>query len=733
MVQYLNIIQTAKNAKLWVKLSAIVVLMILPFVSLLTLFVRDQNKIVAVTQQEREGVEYLTPLPGLINAIPKHRGLMASQTGKELVSGLRANIDSAFKQLEALDQRLGRRLQSTEKFQTLSRQWQDLRQRVDGLTPEESFEQHTQMMAQAISLLDHVADASTLVLDPEAITYYLMNLGIYVFPELIESVGIVRGTGTGVLSRQVVTLEEQARLGVLLHNVQKNVETLYRGTERIYKAAPELEKPLAALLNPVFELIDRFVTMTQEQIIKADNISLSPKEYFAQGTEVTESLDKLYTTVFKELETRLLARFQAEKSHRTQQIVLAVGLLALALALAYWVTRLITGQANALFAMFSEIGMGNYEARATVQSEDEIGQMTGLLNTMVESILTLNKTVEEERDGLQNSLMKLLEEVSEVASGDLTVQAEVTADAAGALADSFNYMILQLREVVTRVQEATLHVSSSASEIQTTAEHLADGSESQASQIVDSSAAIDEMAVSIQQVSDNAVVSANVAEQALQNAKQGAQAVQNTIEGMNRIRDQVQETSKRIKRLGERSQEIGEIVQLIGDIADRTSILALNASIQAARAGEAGRAFVVVAEEVERLADRSSAATKQIASLVNTIQSETNEAVTAMEESTREVVGGSQLADQAGQTLAEIEGVSNRLAELIQSISLASKQQARGSEGLSKAMGEISEVTQQTAAGTKQAAVSINNLAVLADDLRQSVSAFKLPSNGHRP
>jgi twitching motility protein PilJ len=265
--------------------------------------------------------------------------------------------------------------------------------------------------------------------------------------------------------------------------------------------------------------------------------------------------------------------------------------------------------------------------------------------------------------------------------------------------------------------------------MQTTAELLADGSTSQASQIIDSSAALDEMAVSIQQVSENAAMSATVAEQALANAKQGTTAVQNTIQGMQRIRNQVQETAKRIKRLGERSQEIGEIVQLIGDIADRTSILALNASIQAARAGEAGRAFVVVAEEVDRLSERASNATKKIAGLVNTIQSETNEAVTAMEESTREVVQGSRLADQAGQALGEIEGVSARLAELIQSISLASKQQARGSESLSQAMGEISEVTQQTAAGTKQAAVSINNLASLADTLRQSVSTFKLSAN----
>lgn len=415
---------------------------------------------------------------------------------------------------------------------------------------------------------------------------------------------------------------------------------------------------------------------------------------------------------------------------RSWHLGVAGVLLALALSVAYGISRLLVQQAHSIQTMCAHVEHGDYAARTTVLSHDELGEMATALNSALEHVSQLVQS-QDERDAIQASMMKLLSEISGVAEGDLRVEAEVTEDVTGALADSFNYMIHQLRSIVAQVQDATLQVSASANEIQVTAEHLAEGTTAQASQILDSSAAIDEMVVSIQQVSENAVMSAQVASQALTNAKQGTTAVHNTIEGMQRIRNQVQETSKRIKRLGERSQEISEIVQLIGDIADRTSILALNASIQAARAGEAGRAFVVVAEEVERLAERSSNATRQIAGLVSTIQSETNEAVTAMEESTREVVQGSRLADQAGQALGEIESVSTQLAELIQSISLAAKQQARGSESLSYAMGEISDVTQQTAAGSKQAAVSINNLATLADNLRESLSAFKLPANMH--
>jgi methyl-accepting chemotaxis protein len=394
---------------------------------------------------------------------------------------------------------------------------------------------------------------------------------------------------------------------------------------------------------------------------------------------------------------------------------------------AFLFARALVSQINAITALFSQIGIGNFDARAPVLSTDELGNMAHSLNAMLDNTLTLIQS-REQRETIQSSIMNLLDEVSGVAVGDLSKEATVTAEMTGAIADAFNYMIIQLRQVISRVQDTTLQVSSAAGEIQTTAEHLAQGSETQAQQIVDTSAALEEMAVSIQQVSDNATVSNNVAEQALQNAKQGSQAVQETMNAMNRIRDQVQETSKRIKRLGESSQEISEIVRLIDDIADRTSILALNASIQAAMAGEAGRGFAIVAEEVERLAERSTAATRQIETLVKTIQGETNETVAAMEESTREVVEGSQLASRAGQALGEIENVSGRLAELIQSITLASKQQARGAETLSQSMTDISQVTQQTAAGTKQAAISINNLAVLAEDLRSSVSTFKLPS-----
>jgi twitching motility protein PilJ len=297
----------------------------------------------------------------------------------------------------------------------------------------------------------------------------------------------------------------------------------------------------------------------------------------------------------------------------------------------------------------------------------------------------------------------------------------------GAVADSFNFMIAELRRIIGQVQSTSRQVSVSLTDLRSITDKLAAGSEDQAAQAVEASVAIEEMAASIHYVSENASSSAAVAEQARTNAEHGTRAVTRTIEGMKAVRDQVQETSKRIKRLGESSQEIGEIVELIGDIADRTSILALNASIQAAMAGEAGRGFAVVAEEVERLADRATEATKRAGMLVKTTQSETAEVMAAMEDTTREVINRSNIANEAGVALAEIQGVSNRLAELIQAISDAAQQQAKGSEQVARSMTEMSSVTKNSALSTKQTAASINSLAQLVDNLNAAASRFKLP------
>jgi len=329
----------------------------------------------------------------------------------------------------------------------------------------------------------------------------------------------------------------------------------------------------------------------------------------------------------------------------------------------------------------------------------------------------------------QEAILQLLDEMSYLAEGDLSKQATVTEEITGAIADSVNYAIDALRSLVTSINQTSQQVTGAAQKSRATTLQLALSSQEQAGKIAETSARIGEMANSMEAVSRDAGNSADVAKRSVEIAHQGGEVVRNSISGMDTIREQIQETSKRIKRLGESSQEIGSIIELIDDIADQTNILALNAAIQAAMAGEAGRGFAVVADEVQRLAERSTDATKQIGALINTIQADTNEAVTSMERSTANVVSGAQLAVDAGRALEQIESVSNQLYELIQQIADTASQEATTAVELAGSMNVLREVTTQTTAGTNETANSIGKLAELAEQLRESVAGFKLPES----
>jgi twitching motility protein PilJ len=329
-------------------------------------------------------------------------------------------------------------------------------------------------------------------------------------------------------------------------------------------------------------------------------------------------------------------------------------------------------------------------------------------------------------DANQAAILRLMNELQTVAEGDLTQEATVTEDITGAIADSVNYTVEELRSLVGSVQNTATRVAQTTARVENTSTELLATSTEQLREIRETGQSVLDMANRINEVSTQAQESASVAGQSLKAAETGLTAVQNAIGGMNAIRDQIQETSKRIKRLGESSQEIGEITELISDITEQTNVLALNAAIQAASAGEAGRGFSVVAEEVQRLAERSGDATRQIATLVKAIQTDTQDAVAAMERSTQGVVEGARLSDSAGTALTEIDRVSRQLAELIQQISASALQEAKEASEVASNIQHIFAVTEQTGESTRTTATQVRDLARMADELRQTVSRFKI-------
>ncbi|MCK4833213.1 MAG: type IV pili methyl-accepting chemotaxis transducer N-terminal domain-containing protein [Gammaproteobacteria bacterium] len=357
-----------------------------------------------------------------------------------------------------------------------------------------------------------------------------------------------------------------------------------------------------------------------------------------------------------------------------------------------------------------------------------------VLLIIIGGILMLKEARKREENALENNrrnqraILRLLDEMANLADGDLTVHATVTEEITGAIADSVNFTIDALRTLVTTINNTASEVTRSTEKTQQTANQLAQASNQQAREIASASAAVTDMAESMLTVSHDADNSANVAQQSMDIAQKGAQVVRNTIGSMEKIRENIQETSKRIKRLGESSQEIGDIVGLITEIADQTNILALNAAIQASTAGDAGRGFAVVADEVQRLAERAGNATKQIEGLVNTIQADTNEAVKSMEMSTAGVVSGAAMAEESGVALKEIEAVSIELSNLIKGISGSTKQQSKVAMSVSDSMNVIQEITLQTSEGTEETSSSLTALNELSAELGRSVSGFKLPS-----
>jgi methyl-accepting chemotaxis protein len=417
------------------------------------------------------------------------------------------------------------------------------------------------------------------------------------------------------------------------------------------------------------------------------------------------------------------------RSTLVRDLLMVVGLLALvALAASVALSRQFVSPILHLAGVMERVRAGRLDARATVRSNDELGALSRDVNQTLDSLVSLVQT-REERDELQSSIRHLLDEVSEVAAGDLTVEAEVSAGPTGAIADSFNYMIEELRGLVQRTQSTADQVSTEAGQVTTLTERLVTSATDQRRRLDEARAAVTEMTGLMAEVRTTVGDSVAATGEAREAVEAGQQAVGETMSAIGRLRGEARETAMKIKRLGESSQEIGEIVRLINEIADQTHLLALNASIQAAMAGEHGRGFAVVAEEVRALAERSAAATSKIEELIRVIQADTNAAMVAMERSTQEVVAGSRLADKAGNALTAIGDVTERIVALSGQIEDLVSRQVTTAEALEATVAEVAGATNQATDDVREVADGMQELVHLSASLRESVSVFRVEAD----
>jgi methyl-accepting chemotaxis protein len=407
--------------------------------------------------------------------------------------------------------------------------------------------------------------------------------------------------------------------------------------------------------------------------------------------------------------------------------IMGVGALALIVLSIFTLimSAIIINPVKDLMAVAESLGRGDLSKKARVSTGDELGQLGDTLNRTIDRLQGLIQS-ESGRDKMQHQVMDLLTVVSTAAEGDLTVKAEVTADALGSVADAFNLMITGLMSLVTQASNVAVEIRRSTSEILNSAESMRLGAEQQASQIRDASNAVKAMSQTTQRMAENAEAATRTSVKATQAAVKGGASVAETIKGMQRIRATVQSTGKKIKGLGERSLEIGAIIEVINEIATQTNLLALNAAIEAARAGEQGRGFAVVADEVRKLAERAARATKDITGLIKGIQVETSEAVTVMEAGTREVEEGTKLADQAGSALREIEQIVQQTSSLMTDITRAAGDQVNSTESVVHTMDAISQLTQVTENGVQGTVATISGLADLTRRLNDALGRFKL-------
>lgn len=685
-------------------------LFILPIAAMLYFVVTDLSAQIEFADKEWLGAEYIAPLVRFQRAVIDYRTGIAwppavDGTSEATEADLAAAVERAAQEVGAVDQRNGGTLRVADLWEIASREWTRIKLRMRDVTREERLAATDTLLVRLRKSIQDVADSSNLTLDPEIHTYYLMDTVSQKVPQALAFLG--DGRDAGIASGDSESLADMVRFRSAMTSAAVASDQIRNSVKRAVESYVPLDGTVGPAAKKAQDAIERVVRFAETGIPEGAKPEPDPAVIDTTTSSSGTAFEIHDVSAWREATARAVDALAAtaDESALALQRLLEARITDFKVTL--WMRVVFTVGFCVVAVVTLRILSGN-QVRVARERNEEAARIAA------------------ENQSNQRAILLLMDELAEISEGNLAARTTVTPEITGAIADSINATVTELYGVVTGIDTAAKQVTGATDEARVVASGLASSARAQSTRIKDAATAVQLMTRSITEVSETATRSADVAKHTLDAAETGAQAVHSSITNMESIRAQIQETSKRIKRLGESSQEIGEIVDLISDITEQTNVLALNAAIQAAAAGEAGRGFTVVAEEVQRLAERSATATNEIAALVKSIQSDTQDATTAMEQSTQRVVEGTRLSDSTGSALIDIERVSKDLAGLVQSIFVSTQMQTEIAQGVSANMGGILDITEKTTTGAGYIASAMNQLTETAGHLKRSVARFRL-------
>jgi methyl-accepting chemotaxis protein len=707
-----------------------IVLVILPF----AFYVVETEKAINAAVLETQGIPPTQNVLELVRLLQKNRGLSARLLSGDIQA--MAQRETAKKEANQVVSTLDPMIKAipneviNKNWDEITQHWRKLQTQVDKaeIPAAQSFQEHTNIIEDYLSLNDKLADQFGLTLDSDAKTYFMIQAFIYANPALTETLGKLRALGSAALVAKQASPAELQRISGLVDVATAQRKAVLSAVEKVFNIDPIIKKDMEGMTKEAGDNYLTAIKLTQQEILNAPQLTYTAGNYFDTYTKTIDSYSKRNEKGMQLLDNLLNKK---AKALRQRELYISFGLFALLLigsVFTIYIIRSITKPVTHLVGVMQKLAAGDNTIRVNPETFDELGLMGRQFDMMVDQRELVNANIQKENETLNTSIINLLQAVAKLSQKDLTVKVPVSEDVTGLIADALNVLADETSKVLNRVVQLAGNVANVSQQVKTQSDSVILVAQEEKREVEQSNIELNNASAAMLGVAQLAVSCNEAAEKAIKNTDKAQESVLDTVQGITTIRDTIRETEKRIKRLGERSQEIGGVVNLINNIAERTHILALNASMHAASAGEAGRGFAVVANEVQRLAENSREATSKIAALVNNIQVETADTVITMNEAIGQVVKGTDLAQQAGDEMRATRETTAELVQLVQRIAADANAQVLTTQRLQERAVEITKSSEETFDKLQAQGLQTEQLVELSNDLVESVGVFTLPA-----